>query len=337
MPIDKPERKINWYRTPLSRETLAAVNQRSDWQGALQTFGHLGLIIVSGAAVWYSIGRYPLPVVLLLIFIYGTFNSLLPNANHELTHRTVFKTKLLNEIFLHLISAFAWWNPVFFWTSHQEHHKYTLHPPDDLEVVLPIKLPLSSFLKYVLINPWDFVLRIKQSIRWSLGRTEGEWENYIFPPSAVALRRELFTWARIHLALEVLVIAIAIYFRLWILLVLVTFAPFYGGWLFYLCNNTQHVGLQNNVPDFRLCTWSVTFNPVLSFLYWRMNYHLEHHMYAAVPCYNLKRLHDQIKYDLPPNPVGLVTMWKKIIEIQKNQAKDPSYHYVPELPVHPEK
>jgi len=68
------------------------------------------------------------------------------------------------------------------------------------------------------------------------------------------------------------------------------------------------------------------------FLYWHMNYHIEHHMYAAVPCYNLKKLHEQIKPDLPPSPVGLVQTWKIIIDLMKKQKADPSYQFVAQLP-----
>lgn len=53
-------------------------------------------------------------------------------------------------------------------------------------------------------------------------------------------------------------------------------------------------------------------NPAVRFLYWQMNYHIEHHMYAAVPCYNLGRLHELIRYDLPPTPKGLIGVWKEI-------------------------
>ena len=44
MEMTKNQRKINWYRCPLPRETLAALNQRSDFWGLLQTLGHLGLL-----------------------------------------------------------------------------------------------------------------------------------------------------------------------------------------------------------------------------------------------------------------------------------------------------
>ena len=129
-----------------------------------------------------------------------------------------------------------------------------------------------------------------------------------------------------------LIVAVSIYFGLWLVPVLVTFAPFYGGWLLYLCNNTQHVGLQDHVADFRLCCWTILLDPFIGFLYWHMNYHTEHHMYAAVPCYHLAQLHEQIQADLPDCPSGLRETWKVINEILEKQKIDPQYQYVAELP-----
>ena len=57
-----------------------------------------------------------------------------------------------------------------------------------------------------------------------------------------------------------------------------------------------------------------------------------HHMYAAVPCYNLHKLHDLIKHDLPPSSVGLIATWHEIITILRKQKDDPAYQYIPKLP-----
>jgi len=86
------------------------------------------------------------------------------------------------------------------------------------------------------------------------------------------------------------------------------------------------------VPDFRLCCRTFTLNPVVRFLYWQMNYHTEHHMYAAVPCYNLKHLHALIRHDLPPCPDGIIAVWREIAAIQLRQEKDPMYKHQPPLP-----
>jgi fatty acid desaturase len=114
--------------------------------------------------------------------------------------------------------------------------------------------------------------------------------------------------------------------------VLVTFAPFYAGWLNFLCGFTQHVGLQPNVPDFRLCCRTVIMNPLCRFLYWYMNYHVEHHMYAAVPCYNLARLRQAIADDLPPAYPSLLAAWREMLAIIRKQRDDPDYFFVPPLP-----
>ncbi len=92
------------------------------------------------------------------------------------------------------------------------------------------------------------------------------------------------------------------------------------------------MGLQDNVHDFRLCCRTFTLNPMLRFLYWQMNYHIEHHMYAAVPCYHLDQLHRMIQHDLPPTPKGLVGVWKEIDAILCRQAVDPNYQHVAPLP-----
>lgn len=324
--------KLNWYRSPLDRDTLAALNQRSDWKGLRQTFGHLGLLVLTGAAAWYAADHLPWPVLLLILFLHGTIYAFLLNGFHELCHSSVFKTKALNTFFLYLFSFLGQYNPILFWASHQEHHKYTLHPPDDLEVVLPVEIKLESFLKSAVVNPWGFYGRWKGIIRLSLGRLEGEWENILFPASEPAKRQRLFNWARTLLIGHLLLVGISLYFGAWLLPVLITLAPFYGGCLLFLCNNTQHVGLQDNVPDYRLCTRTIILNPVVQFLYWHMNFHIEHHMYAAVPCYNLQKLHQTIEHDLPPSPVGLYAAWHAIIPILQKQKVDPAYQYVPQLP-----
>lgn len=329
---DSTAQKINWYRTPIDRETLAALNQRSDAKGFAQTFDHLGIIALSGAAAWYAAYNLPWPVLILALFLHGTVYAFLLNGFHELCHGTVFKTKWLNTLFLNVFSFLGGYNPVFFWTSHQEHHKYTLHPPDDLEVVLPVEITLESFLKSAFVNPWGFVDRIKRQARWSSGVLDGEWENALFPESEPQRRRRLFNWARILLIGHALIAVASIALGLWMIPVLITLAPFYGSCLLFLCNNTQHVGLQDNVPDFRLCTRTFILNPVVRFLYWHMNFHIEHHMYAAVPCYNMGKLHDAIQHDLPKSPIGLVAVWREIIEILRKQKADPTFEFVPELP-----
>lgn len=329
---DRSPVKINWYRVPIPRDDLNALNQRDDWQGALQVAGHLALILITGVAAWYAAANLPLLALLLILYLHGTFYVFLYNGSHELIHNTVFKTRTLNVLFTRVFSFLVWRNHHQFATSHVEHHKYTLHPPDDLEVELPMELTVAGFLKNVAVSPWNLYDTVKATVRLSLGRLEGEWEHSLFPPEATQKRRQLFNWSRFLLVGHGLILAVAIVFDWWLLPVLTTFAPFYGGGLRYLCNNLQHAGLQDNVPDFRLCCRTVILNPFTSFLYWQMNYHTEHHMYAGVPCYNLPKLHRLIEHEMPECKRGLLPAWIEIIAIMRKQKSDPAYQHVPDLP-----
>ena len=301
-------------------------------RGFAQTLGHLGLLALTGTAAWYVWKKLPWPFLIPILFLHGTFYAFLSNGFHELVHRSVFKTRALNAIFLRVFAFIGWYDHIGFWASHTEHHKFTLHPPDDLEVVLPAKLTLRDFLKTAFVNPQGLYGTLKRSVRLSFGHLEGEWEHALFPASDPVKRRRLFNWSRILLASHLLLAVVSIALGWWLLPVLITFAPFYGSWLQQLCNNTQHAGLRDNVPDYRLCCRTVILNPFVRFVYWHMNYHTEHHMYAAVPCYNLGKLHEAIRNDLPRPANGLREAWTEIIAILKKQKADPTYQHAFELP-----
>ena len=87
----------------------------------------------------------------------------------------------------------------------------------------------------------------------------------------------------------------------------------------------------DNVPDFRKCVRSNTLIPILEFIYWRMNWHLEHHMYAGVPCYNLKKLHQEVAHDMPV-PRTLRSAWREMLDTWNRQQTDPDYQYDTPLP-----
>ena len=57
-------------------------------------------------------------------------------------------------------------------------------------------------------------------------------------------------------------------------------------------------------------------------------------MYAAVPCYNLKKLAREIADDMPA-PRTLFGAWKEMRETWKRQQIDPSYEF--DTPVPPPK
>ena len=281
--------------------------------------------ILTGSLSVYSASHFPWYCTLLLLFTHGTFFAFTINAVHELGHQTVFKTKRLNEIFVHVFAFIGWNNHRMFEASHVRHHRSTLHPPEDLEVVLPIKITLEDFLKNAFVRPQSVIPTIKKHVNVARGRFIGEWENKLFPEDRPEKRVAPVRWSRTILAGHAAILVIALVTRQWMLPVVISLAPFYGQWLLFLCNATQHVGLQDNTSDFRLNSRTFLLNPFVRFLYWQMNYHIEHHMYVGVPCYHLGRLHRLIEDDLPPSPNGLIAVWLEISAILKKQKLDAAY------------
>ena len=140
------------------------------------------------------------------------------------------------------------------------------------------------------------------------------------------------TIARLHVVIWLLIIAASLYYNSW-LPALYLLLPFvYGTTLRNMFDFIQHAGLANNVKDHRLSVRTVKLNPIFSFLYWHMEYHLEHHMFPMVPSYNLKKLHEVIKDQLPKPRIGLWGAYREIIPAIIQQSKDPNYLLKVELP-----
>lgn len=333
-PGTKGNRKISWYRSPIDTSALKVLSERSNLLGFLQALTHLLLIAAAAVgAVYFQLTERWIWMMICVI-LYGSLTWFTINAVHELVHGTVFRSKSLNKFFADLFGLIGINNHYYFWLSHKEHHRYTLHQPDDLEVVEPEKPSVRHFLLIgiVALDPritFDAFRR-----QWGLitKRFPDEWTRTVMESASEPKRREVVRFARLIILTHILVGLVAVSMGAWIVPVFFTLQRQFGGLPFFLCNSTQHAGLQDEVPDFRLCCRTIYLNPVLQFLYWHMNYHIEHHMFASVPCYRLGRLHRAIKADLPPTANGLVESWREIGQIIQRQKKDPTYRYVPPVP-----
>ncbi|MCZ7544260.1 MAG: fatty acid desaturase [Anaerolineae bacterium] len=269
-------------------------------------------------------------------------------APHELGHGTVFRTKRLNKFFMYLFSLLSWWDPFDYASSHTYHHRYTLHPEGDREVLLPLEPTVGStfllqmFTVNLLTQPGrafgkgGLISTVVWTIRGAFGAVGSaeapinEWIEALHTDQPEEHRKSIW-WSRILLLFHGSIVLLGIATGLWVLPLIFTVAPFIGNWAAYFVGLPQHCGLRDNVPDFRKCVRSMALNPLAEFLYWRMNWHTEHHMYAGVPCYNLKKLYREIAHDMP-EPRTLLGAWREMRETWRRQKIDPSYQFDTPLP-----
>jgi fatty acid desaturase len=106
----------------------------------------------------------------------------------------------------------------------------------------------------------------------------------------------------------------------------------YGAWHMILTGLLQHGGLAEDVLDHRLNSRTVYMNPVSRFIYWNMNYHVEHHMFPMVPYHALPRLHEVVKHDLPVPDRSMWAAYKDMTRAVLRQRHEPGYYLRRELP-----
>jgi fatty acid desaturase len=332
------DRRIEWYRTPLDSIDLRALTERSDAKGLVQA-GCFLLIYLATTSIsllfflWHL--WVPMVVACYVHSVFFTFMSMAAGV-HELSHGTAFKHRKLNDFFYKLFCFLTWNNPVHFRASHAFHHQNTVFRGIDFEVLQgPVaeKLNFRNLLFWFTFDaPWFWNL-LRAAVLHSLGRTDADY--FFWKPlfgKDDPRRRSMARWARFMLFGHILLALVFAFFHLWVLIYLVTFGSFFATFLGKFCGALQHTGLSESVPDWRVVCHSVEFNPLMRFLYWNMNFHIEHHMFAAVPFYNLPRLHALMAKDYPiPRPSFLSGM-RKLFEIRRGQKQDPSYIFVPEFP-----
>ncbi len=138
--------------------------------------------------------------------------------------------------------------------------------------------------------------------------------------------------ALIHMAIYAATLALALWSWSLLPLMVIGLPRLYGAWHHVMTGLLQHGGLADNVIDHRLNSRTVYMNPISRFIYWNMNYHVEHHMFPMVPYHALPRLHALIRHDLPPPspsiPAAFAEMWPALMR----QLRDEEYYVQRALP-----
>ena len=323
--IEQGLAEADWYRSPVPRDRLRELLQRRDGPAIRDTllwFASLALTGWASVALWGS--WWVVPVYLLYAVLYATASD---SRWHECGHGTPFRSDWMNNAVYEIASFMVMRESVIWRWSHTRHHSDTIVVGRDPEIQVHRPPVLRDHL-LSLLNIGGYRSYYPGLWQHALGRMT-EAEKTFVPETEFG---KVYRNARIALALNAVAVLLAIALQSWAPIFLIVLPHLFGNWLMIVHNSTQHAGLQENVLDHRLNCRTVYMNPFSRFVYWNMNYHVEHHMFPLVPYHALPRLHELIKDDCPPPYTNILSAWREIIPAVLRQRTEPGYSVKRPLP-----
>ncbi len=323
--VEKGLAEARWYASPVPRQKMRELLERRDGPAIRDTLLWFLLLGVTGACGFLLWGS---AWAILPFAAYGVLYASVSDSRwHESSHGTAFKTDWLNNALYEIASFMVLRESVPWRWSHTRHHSDTIIVGRDPEIAVPRPANLKA-IAAGFFNLLAFRKYARTVFLHAAGRMTPEELTYI--PEAEHGR--IFVRARLYLLIYAGVIALALLTGSLLPLMYIGLPSFYGAWLMVVYGLTQHAGLAENVLDHRLNCRTVYMNPIHRYLYWNMNYHIEHHMFPLVPFHALPRLHELVKADMPAPYDGLLAAYREIIPALLRQSKDPGYYVKRKLP-----
>jgi len=314
-----------WYQSPVPREQMRELLIRKNGPAIRDTLIWFGLIFGSGYLVFLLWGSWQVvfPYIVYCVLYASTSDS----RWHESSHGTAFKTDWMNNLLYEIASFMVLRQSTVWRWSHSRHHSDTIIRGRDPEIAVP-RPPNLKMIVLTFFGISGAIPEIRRLLRHASGRIDHEVATYV-PEQE---NKTVFFKARVYVLIFLFVVGLAIFYHTIMPLAFIGLPTLLGTWLMPVYGLTQHAGLQENVLDHRLNCRTVYMNRIHRFLYWNMNYHIEHHMFPLVPYYALPKLHELIKDDCPKPYNGIIEAFKEIIPAILKQRKDPNYCVERKLP-----
>ena len=314
-----------WFKPEIDRKTLKELSRRSNWAGAkhfliyftaLIFFGYLA--VISWGSLWFA----------LWIFMYSTIWAYSPSNWHETLHRTAFKSRLTNDIFYYISSFMGNFEPIRWRWSHTFHHSHTLQTHDDYDFEIQVERPTDLIQFFCQFIPFGQLLYPHKTLQAEIFKHAFGNLTKVVEQNAPAEDKNKIIWnSRFFVFIWTSIIGFSFIIESWLPIFLFILPNYVGAPLNQIVNITQHLAVPFDVKDHRLSTHNIRLNPILSFLYYHMEYHLEHHLFPTVPSYNLPKVHELIKDQIPKAHPSLFAFWKSVLPFLIKQAFDPNHTY----------
>ena len=311
----KPNIDRELLKQLMARNNGLAVAHVASWFAALGVFGWLAHLSWGS---WWAIPTFA---------VYGVlYGSMSDSRWHETGHRTAFRTKWMNDVVYYIASFMIFREPETWRWSHARHHSDTIIVGRDAEIAFKRNVPFYKYL-LELVGISAVPNEFKQWLQNAFGKMTNNQKE--FQPAETF---RISIWAsRLYILILLTTVFASISLRSAEPLMFVGLPSFYGHWLVVTLGVTQHAGLAEDVTDHRLNTRTVYMGPLTRWIYWNMNYHIEHHIYPSVPFHQLKKLHIAIKDQLPAPHPSLYSALREVIPTLRRQATDSDYFIKREL------
>ena len=261
-----------------------ATNREALWHLA----GHLGLILAVGTLIGLGV-----PGWWALLPVQGVLIVFLFTLEHEATHRTPFANQRLNEEVGRVAGFFLLLPFEWFRYFHLAHHRWTNIEGKDPELDGGKLETMRAWVIHVSGLPYWWA-EIRLILRLLIGRAEDEF----IPASA----RKKVIWDAWGLALGWLFIAVNPI--LWPLVLWVWLIPVLIGQPFLRLYLLAEHGDCPRVANMFANTRTTFTNRLVRFLAWNMPYHVEHHVWPAVPFHRLPEVHGLMRDQLEVTAEG---------------------------------
>ena len=267
---------------PVQRIAPAALRvlHQHTWYHNLKIPLFYGLLILCGVIAWNDSLGWPAWIAYACM---GYLWMGIVTFMHDATHQVLFKKKWKNWAFGIFSTLPVFVTFIAFKEDHLEHHRYNRSPKDPDAFTMGDR----KFLDFVLFYAYALIGVLLTVIQF----------NFIYPFMS-------FRGAKLWIHLGELAARVVLYTGLIMWTAeLGVLNEFLALWLipaavFSLLNSmrfvTEHYGTPWNSGQLR-GTRTVISNPVNSFFWNNINYHIGHHVYPGVPWYNLQRLHEAMR------------------------------------------
>ncbi len=314
-----------WYHTEVPRKAMKDLMQRSDQPAIRDTIMLYGLMIgfaTLGIALWPSI--WSVPFWLAYGVLYGSASD---SRWHEAQHGTAFRTPWMNAVVYEIASFMIMRNSVTWRWSHARHHTDTYIVGRDPEIAI-MRPPVFFKLIGNFFGIFDAWQGMKRMVYNAVIGVHPEEKTFV-PQSEWA---KVIRVARVSCVIYGATIALAVWMQSILPLMAIGLPRLYGAWHHIMTGLLQHGGLADNVIDHRLNSRTVYMNRISRFIYWNMNYHVEHHMFPMVPYHALPRLHELIKHDLPAPNRSVAEAFRAMWPALRRQLANENYFEKRDLP-----